>query len=144
MDAHSEYRDPNVYRADDMERGGETQYFEVGPFSWRLTMRAPAWRPPTDVYETERTVVVRVEVAGMREEDFYIELNGRLLTIRGLRQDHAERRAYHQMEIHFGEFILDMELPQFVEAEQVEAIYTNGFLLVSMPKALPRQVSIAE
>jgi HSP20 family protein len=88
--------------------------------------------------------VVRVEVAGMREEDFSIELNGRLVTIRGLRQDSAERRAYHQMEIHFGEFIIDMELPHFVEAEQVEAVYTNGFLLVSLPKALPHQISIAE
>jgi len=140
----TDHHDLNAYRAEDSDRAGDTQYFEVGPFSWRLTMRAPAWRPPTDVYETERTLVVRVEVAGMREEDFSIELNGRLLTIRGLRQDSSERRAYHQMEIHFGEFIIDMELPHFVEAELVEAVYMNGFLLVSLPKAQPHQISVGE
>ena len=46
-------------------------------------MRTPVWRPPTDVYELEETLVVRVEIAGMREEDFIIQLNGRILSIRG-------------------------------------------------------------
>jgi HSP20 family protein len=132
------------FRSDESEKRGETQYLEIGPFRWRLNMRAPAWRPPTDLYETERNIVVRVEVAGMREEDFGIELNGRVLTIRGLRQDAVERRAYHQMEIHFGEFIIDLELPHFVQAEQVEAVYVNGFLLVSLPKAQPHQITIAD
>jgi hypothetical protein len=35
-------------------------------------MRSPYWRPPTDVIETEEYVLVRVEIAGMREEDFVI------------------------------------------------------------------------
>jgi HSP20 family protein len=138
------YNNSRDFQSGDPVRRSDAEYFEIGPFSWRLTMRAPAWRPPTDLYETERTVVVRVEVAGMREEDFSIELNGHSLTIRGVRQDSIERRAYHQMEIHFGEFIIDMELPHFVAAERVEAIYSNGFLLVSLPKALPHQISVAE
>lgn len=125
-------------------RSSETQYFELGPFGWRLTMRSPAWRPPTDLFETESVVVVRVEIAGMREDDFSLELNGRQLVIRGVRQDQSERRAYHQMEIHFGEFVIELELPQYVEADQVEAVYNNGFLRVALPKARPRQISIAE
>jgi HSP20 family protein len=107
-------------------------------------MRAPAWRPPTDVYETENTLIVRVEIPGMRENDFTIELNGRLLSIRGVRQDLDERRAYHQMEIRFGEFFIDIELPFHIEVSQVEAIYNNGFLRVILPRARPRQISIAE
>ncbi|MEK7786124.1 MAG: Hsp20/alpha crystallin family protein, partial [Chloroflexota bacterium] len=43
------------------------------------------WRPPTDVCETETEVVVEVEIAGMREDDFHVSLDGRLLTISGLR-----------------------------------------------------------
>ncbi|MBN1146914.1 MAG: Hsp20/alpha crystallin family protein [Anaerolineales bacterium] len=105
-------------------------------------MRTPAWRPPTDVYEFEETLVVRVEIAGMREEDFSIQLNGRLLSIRGARQDVAERRAYHQMEIRFGEFSIDLELPFDVESEQVQATYSNGFLRVQLPKARPRHIPI--
>ena len=97
-------------------------------------MRSPAWRPPTDVFETESTIVVRVEVAGMREQDFSIELNGRNLTVRGSRQDLPERRSFHQMEIYFGEFAIELELPNYIEADRVQAVYSDGFLRVNLPK----------
>ena len=62
------------------------------------------WMPPTDVYETEDHLVVKVELAGMREEDFEVSVEDQVLLIRGHRPDLNERRAYHQMEIRFGKF----------------------------------------
>jgi len=126
------------------DRPAETQFIDVSPFGWRITMRSPAWRPPTDVFETESLIVVRVEIAGMREEDFVIELNGRNLTVRGSRQDVPERRAFHQMEIHFGEFAIELELPNYIEADQVQAAYGDGFLRIHLPKARPRQIPVVE
>jgi HSP20 family protein len=122
----------------------EMRFIENGPIHWRLSIRTPAWRPPTDLYETEDAIIVRVEVAGMTEEGFTIELDGRSLLIRGARPDIPERRAYHQMEIHFGEFICELELPVSVAAERVEAVYQNGFLRVYLPKSLPRQIPVEE
>lgn len=119
----------------DSHRNGEMQFQDAGPQSWRLVTRTPAWRPPTDVYENEAAIVVRVEVAGLREDDFSIELDGRYLTIRGARMDTPERRAYHQMEIRFGEFSTEIELLVPVVASQAEAVYNNGFLRVMLPKA---------
>lgn len=116
----------------------------------RLNLRSPLWRPPTDVYETEDVFVARVEIAGMRDEDFTIELDGRDLLIRGVRPELSGSanltgaRAYHQMEIRFGEFSLEFELPGGVVAEGVQAIYENGFLVVTLPKARPRQISVEE
>jgi HSP20 family protein len=110
----------------------------------REPMRPPAWHPPTDLYETEGAIIARVEIAGMSDDDFSIELNGRLLTIRGIRQDIPERRAYHQMEIRFGEFSIDLELPASVDTDQVEAVYSNGILRVLLPKALPHQIPILD
>ena len=107
-------------------------------------MHTHTWYPPMDVYETEEYIIVRVEIAGMQDEDFIISLNGSLLSIRGTRQDIPERRAYHQMEIHFGEFNIEWKLPHPIEANQVEAEYGNGFLRVVMPKALPREIPISE
>ena len=104
--------------------------------------RAHIWRPPTDVYETEDTVVVRVEIAGLRDEDFTISIAGRSLTIRGMRQDIAERRAYHQMEIFFGEFLSEVELPCGVIAENATAEYDTGFLRLWLPKEQPLKISI--
>jgi HSP20 family protein len=122
----------------------EMHFMEAGPAHWRLTVRLPAWRPPTDVYETEEAIVVRVEVAGMKEEDFNIELDGRYLLVRGSRPDIPERRAYHQMEIRFGEFGVEVEMPAAIIAERVEAIYQDGFLRITLPKEAPHRVDIAE
>jgi HSP20 family protein len=122
----------------------------LGKKIMQLTMRPHVWQPLTDVYETEDSVIVRVEIAGMQDEDFSVELNGHLLSIHGFRADNAalfsaqERRAYHQMEIRFGEFQIDLELPVPVDADQVEAIYNNGFLRIVLPKAHPHQILLSE
>lgn len=122
----------------------EMKFMDAGTFHMRFSQRTPAWRPPTDVYETENALVVRVEVAGMNEDDFQIQLDGRYLSIRGLRTELPERRAYHQMEIHFGEFATEVELPFPVISNQVEAAYQNGFLRIVLPKSQPRQIPIQD
>ena len=40
--------------------------------SWQV--RSHVWSPPTDQYETEAAFVIRVEVAGMREDDFEVAI----------------------------------------------------------------------
>ncbi len=109
---------------------------------WRIISRPHAWRPPTDVYETDDAIIIRVEVSGMREADFTITLVERSLTIRGVRQDTSERRAYHQMEIAFGEFHTEVELPYLVVADKVEASYRDGFLRVMLPIAQPKHIKV--
>lgn len=109
---------------------------------WRILSRPHAWRPPTDVYETDDGISIRVEVAGMRESDFTISLVERNLTIRGIRQDTSERRAYHQMEIPFGEFSTELELPYSIISDKVEAIYRDGFLRITLPIAQPKHIKV--
>src|SRR5512135_1394053 len=76
---------------------------------WQVT--STVWSPPTDVYETESEYVVRVEVAGIQDTDLEISFENGVLTINGIRPDLAERRAYHQMEIHFGKFSTAIRVP---------------------------------
>jgi HSP20 family protein len=109
---------------------------------WRISSRPHAWRPPTDVYEIEGAITIRVEVAGMRESDFTISLVDRVLTIRGVRQDTSERRSYHQMEIAFGEFYTEVELPYSILSEKVEANYRDGFLLITLPIEQPKHINV--
>jgi HSP20 family protein len=117
---------------------------DFGIVNLRVSSRQHAWRPPTDMYEREDSLVVRVEIAGMKEEDFIIHLDQNQLVIRGTRSDVNERRAYHQMEINFGEFMTGVELPTPIDAENVRAEYQNGFLWVFLPKAQPRIIKIRE
>jgi HSP20 family molecular chaperone IbpA len=111
---------------------------------YRLASRSHVWRPPTDVFETDDVLVVRVEIAGMVETDFTIMVDERFLMIRGVRAEAAERRAYHQMEIRFGEFGVDIELPYPVAVNEISAVYSNGFLRVMLPKARPHRIEIED
>ncbi len=129
---------PGWYIAD------EVQSFGIGANRTRNGIRSHIWRPPTDVYETEMAVVVRVEIAGMQEEGFSISLANRLLSIRGIRQEIPERRAYHQMEIFFGEFATEIELPGPVIADEVTAVYSDGFLRLEFPKEQPRRIEVKD
>jgi HSP20 family protein len=122
----------------------EDHFIDSSGEHWRLSMRTPHWRPPTDVFETDEDFIVRVEIAGMEEEDFSIELDGRNLIIRGVRPDQQERRAYHQMEIRFGEFSSELEIPAPVKSDEVRADYQNGFLRVILPKARPKKIEIVD
>lgn len=122
----------------------DVQSLSPGVNRSRNSLRSHAWRPPTDVYETDEALVVRVEIAGMEEKDFTISLTDRLLTIRGVRQEASERRAYHQMEIFFGEFVSEIELPCAVQPENVNAEYQFGFLRLELPKEQPLRIHISD
>ena len=88
---------------------------------WSSPRPHKIWQPPTDVYETEDHIVVKVEVAGMRAQDFEISLNARRLTIGGVRHDLSTKLGYQQMEIQYGSFEAHVHLPKPVEEDDIEA-----------------------
>jgi HSP20 family protein len=118
----------------------ETRREILHAVSWQV--RSSIWSPPTDAYETEEAYVVRVEIAGMREDDFEVLLENNTLLISGTRPDLTERRAYQQMEIRFGKFSTALTLPGSVNIEQARAEYKDGFLTVVLPKATPNQIKV--
>ena len=122
----------------------ETRREVLHAVGWQVQVRAGVWSPPTDVYETESDYVVRVEIAGMREEDFQITVEDSFLMISGSRPDVPERRAYQQMEIRFGKFETVVGVPGPVDLASSRADYSEGFLTVILPKAKPSQVHVKE
>lgn len=118
----------------------ETRREVLHAVSWQV--RASVWSPPTDVYETEKAYVARVEIAGMREDDFEVTLENNTLLISGSRPDYMERRAYQQMEIRFGKFSTAVSLPGLVNMELAHAEYKDGFLTVILPKVTSTQVKV--
>jgi HSP20 family protein len=99
---------------------------------WQV--RSTVWNPPTDVYETESNLTIRVEVAGMRDEDFDVAIEKNILMIGGTRPDQNERRAYHQMEIMYGKFEIAIQLPVALDIDSARAEYKDGFLTIIFPK----------
>ena len=107
---------------------------------WHVT--TSVWSPPTDVYETDVEFVVRVEIAGIEETDLDVSFENGILVISGVRPDVPERRAYHQMEIHFGKFSTSIGIPGPIDLDHSTAEYKDGFLSVRMPKARATDVKI--
>ena len=110
----------------------ETRREILHSVSWHV--RSSVWSPPTDVYETEDSYVIKVEIAGMRDEDFEVAFENNILMIAGYRSDLNERRAYHQMEIRFGRFEIAVEIFVSVDVEKATAEYRDGFLTIMLPK----------
>jgi HSP20 family protein len=108
--------------------------------SWQV--RSSVWTPPTDLYETEDGFVVKVEIAGMREEDFEVAIENNVLIISGNRSDLNERGAYYQMEIRSGKFEIAIEMPAPVNVEKAIAEYKDGFLMINLPRANAKQIEV--
>lgn len=109
---------------------------------WGIKRSAHKWRPATDVFETENAYRVVVEIAGMRGTDIAVTYERQTLTIHGERQEGERHKAYHQMEIAYGDFETTVQLPEPVNRGEIEASYVDGFLRVTLPKTKPTQVKI--
>jgi HSP20 family protein len=131
---------PTVIRKSDSFTVTERRREVRGALGWQVT--SGIWSPPTDLFETPDEYVVSVEIAGMREADFDVIYENGVLVVTGQRADRTERRAYHQMEIHFGKFSSAVSLPGPVDLDRSQAEYKNGFLVVRMPKAKRVDVKI--
>ena len=116
----------------------------LGTSRWVVWQHTHNWSPPTDVFETDDAVVVRVEIAGMRESEFNVTLHDQLLVITGARGDPSSKVAYHQLEIHYGEFSTAVALHWVVDEANITATYQDGFLTVVLPKAHARRVTVVD
>lgn len=101
------------------------------------------WRPPTDVYESDDCIIVKVEIAGMSQEKFEITYFKNVLNISGCRSDEiSTKKAFHQLEIGYGEFLTSIELNIPIQVDKAEANYQNGFLTINLPKSQPKNIHI--
>jgi len=121
----------------------ESFYFSSSANRWEQNLPT-TWTPPVDIFEIDDKYIIRMEIAGMNEEDFTIILEKNLLSIRGIRKDPELKRAFHQMEIHYGEFHFEIAFSALIAYEEVSATYENGFLDIALPKAQPRQINIQD
>src|SRR2546423_7262476 len=81
------------------------------------TMRGMMFHPGLDMYETAESLVVKMELAGVKPNRINIELSAddRYLTIQGERleghEDHRDRLRCYHLEIYYGTFQREVALP---------------------------------
>jgi HSP20 family protein len=90
-----------------------------------------------DVSETDVAYSIEADVPGLTIQDITVQLEGTTLVITGERQStpRQEGRHYTHSERVFGKFQRTFSLPVAVNADEIQAAYTNGVLTVTIPKA---------
>ena len=106
-----------------------------------------AWSPLCDIYETDKEIVLKMELPEMHREDVHVTLENNVLTVRGERkfEEAVSRESYHRIERKYGEFIRIFNLPTWVEDSKVVAKFKEGMLTVRLPKnvaAVSRQIEV--
>ncbi|MEM8873357.1 MAG: Hsp20/alpha crystallin family protein [Planctomycetota bacterium] len=117
------------------------------------------WTPDVNLYETEASYLVCVDLAGVEKESIDLTVVQQRLTLRGVREvprypvdempgadaEHGQspadrgrpdgqRMRVHLMEIDHGSFCREVELPADVDRERINATYRNGMLWIGIPK----------
>ena len=95
---------------------------------------------PVNVWEDEDELHVVARVPGLEAEDLEITLVGEVLTIRGRFPSDAEREerkdwSWYSNELWYGPFERTLALPTKVQSDKVEAVFKNGVLHLTFPKA---------
>jgi len=111
------------------------------------TMPFTAWTPLCDIYETDKELVLKMELPEMKKEDVHVTVESNLLTLRGERKfdETIERENFHRIERHYGEFLRTFTLPAFVDGNKIFAEFKDGLLTVTLPKntaAIPKQIEV--
>ena len=123
---------------DQMQKG----YFNFYP--------GETWTPNVNLYETDDSYQVCVDLAGVDKDKIDVQVVDRRLTLRGTRavptyeeahegepgvgEPGSRRPRVHLMEIDHGAFSREVELPVNVRREDIRASYRNGMLWIEIPK----------
>ena len=115
--------------------------------SGKEQLTAGSFTPAVDVYEDEHSLVLKLEVPGMNEEDLHVSLENNTLTISGERKFEKEEKEenFHRIERRYGSFSRTFRLPSTVDGEKVEAGYDKGILKITLAKraeAKPKQIKV--
>lgn len=105
------------------------------------------WKPPTDVYETDADIIVKVDIAGVEEGNMTVTIEDGVLRVHGYRTDRSafSKLAVHRMEIMCGEFETHVHLPHAIDNNaELNAVYRNGMLIIVLPKEVAHKVTITQ
>ena len=90
-----------------------------------------------DIYEQDGYYVVRAPIAGVKLSDLDIEVDEKVLTIRGARSldDAVPEDQYYLQECFWGEFARSITLPCTIDPKKVKATFSKDSILkIIIPK----------
>ncbi|PTL35259.1 molecular chaperone [Candidatus Methylomirabilis limnetica] len=110
-------------------------------------LTASMWSPSVDIFETPDSIVMKAELPGVSRDNIDIQVQDNTLTLKGERKSEHEVKEenYLRVERSYGAFQRTFNLPTGVQQGKIRAVFKDGVLEVTMPKAeeaKPTQVKI--
>jgi HSP20 family protein len=95
------------------------------------------WVPSLDFSETADAYMIRIEIPGMEPKDVQVTLQDNILTVKGEKKEEFKQNdeRFYRVERSHGMFSRSLRLPAPVDGAKVNAIFKNGLLNVTVPKA---------
>ena len=89
-----------------------------------------------DVYQTEKEIVVRSAVAGVRAEKLDISVDNDVLIVRGKRElpDQEKGANYFIQECYWGDFSRRIIIPDEIDPSRIDASMKEGILTIRIPR----------
>lgn len=89
-----------------------------------------------DMKDNQKEIVISAELPGVELKDIDISLKGDSLVLKGEKRMEKEEKdkGYYRMERSYGSFYRVIPLPCEIEKENVDAVYKDGVLTVTLQK----------
>ena len=105
------------------------------------------WEVPTDVFQTEDGLIIRMELAGVNPDDVEVTSQENNLVINGTRRFpyDAEKVQFLRRGSFYGDFTQRVALGRGLALDRISARYDNGVLEVTVPfsdEIQPKRVQI--
>jgi HSP20 family protein len=105
------------------------------------------YTPVTDIYETESSLTIVMEMPGVTKESVNVDLQDDVLRIEG-QIDFSKYKGMEPLytEYNVGHYVRTFGLPSKIDREKIAAQLEDGVLTLTLPKVLeaqPRRISIS-
>ena len=103
--------------------------------------------PYSDIHETERAVIVSMEMPGVDKSAIDIQLEKGVLTVKGA-VDAAKYESLRPIysEYNVGSFVRTFSVSPKIDSSGISATVADGVLTIELPKskeALPRRIAVS-
>jgi HSP20 family protein len=96
-----------------------------------------SFTPAVDVYQDKDNVIVEAPLAGVDPDKVSVSVENDVLKIEGKSEHKSEvdDQNYYRKEVRYGGFYRAIALPTHVKSDKANAVFENGLLKVTIPKA---------
>ena len=90
--------------------------------------------PATNIKESDKDFIIEFAIPGKSNNDFEIELDNQLLTVKTIDNISKNDYNYMQQEFDYSSFSKSYELPQSINLTKINSFYRDGMLTITLPK----------